>query len=407
MITRMKVENFKALRSVEVDLAPFTVLIGPNDTGKTSFLEAVYALAESTRSPLANCFWSPWRGRELVYQQALDIPVRFTADLVKPRSQIDEIQNLEKRLVYSLGLSFVPPNWCTVLDERIEVVGEKESIPLKSNGFPHTAVRELFEPVQHPQVDLQNAKKVAECLAPAALARWDVEELAAPSRLPETRSYPIDPSGYGLSTCIAEMKLGRGEQFEDLRRDFCEKFPAFRDIIIHRQTVHAVNRDPHFQKLHGSQGEGYALVLLRKDGVEIPAGLASGGTLVTLAFLTLIHLSEPRKLLLIEEPENALHPGRLKEIVPLLKSVTASRDCQVILTTHSPLLLDEVDPAEVRVFLRNEQEEVQVYNVADVPDIRERLKYLMLGELVYNEGEQELVKEIQQNARSHSGRGSD
>ena len=37
------------------------------------------------------------------------------------------------------------------------------------------------------------------------------------------------------------------------------------------------------------------------------------------------------------------------------------------------------------------------------PDIRERLKYLMLGELVYNEGEQELVKEIQQHAHSHSG----
>jgi len=70
-------------------------------------------------------------------------------------------------------------------------------------------------------------------------------------------------------------------------------------------------------------------------------------------------------------------------------------------------LLDYVDPAEVRVFLRNEQDDVQVYNVGDVPDIRDRLKYLMLGELVYNEGEQELAKEIQEHANSHSGRGAE
>jgi len=168
-----------------------------------------------------------------------------------------------------------------------------------------------------------------------------------------------------------------------------------------------VERDPQFQKRQWSQGEGYALCLLRQDGVEIPAGLASGGTLVTLAFLALAHLPEPRKLLLIEEPENVLHPGRLKEIVPMLRELTSQQGCQVIVTTHSSLLLDFVDPAEVRLFRRNADENVEVYNVADVPDIRERLKYLMLGELVYNEGEQELVKEIQQHAHSHSGRGAD
>jgi predicted ATPase len=81
MITRMTVDCFKAIRHVEVDLAPFTVLIGPNDTGKTSFLEAVYALAESTRNSLAECFWSPWQNRELVHNGTPDTPVRFTAEL--------------------------------------------------------------------------------------------------------------------------------------------------------------------------------------------------------------------------------------------------------------------------------------------------------------------------------------
>ena len=145
-------------------------------------------------------------------------------------------------------------------------------------------------------------------------------------------------------------------------------------------------------------------MLVRTDGVAVPAALASGGTLVTLAFLTLIHLHEPRKLLLIEEPENALHPGRLKEVVQILRRMVSARnDCQVIVTTHSPLLLDHVEPEEVRVFLRNAQQDVEFYDLAKVPDIRERLMFLMLGELVYNEGEEELVKEIREHVTSHSG----
>jgi hypothetical protein len=409
MITRMTVENFKALRRVEVDLAPFTVLIGPNDTGKTSFLEAVYALSESTRNPLASCFWSPWQSRELVYKQTPDTPVHFAAELASRRPDDNGKPKADARLLYSLALAFFPGHACKVFEERLGLAGQQ---PSEVGNFKTSTVTAVLgaqqgagisEPLQ------QQLRRVAELLPPAALARWDVEELAMPSRLPEQRRYPFDPSGYGLATCIAEMKLGRGEQFESLRDDFCAQFPSFQDVLIQRTTVAGMERNQqNFQKYPSSQGEGYALVLLRKDGVEIPAGLASGGTLVTLAFLTLIHLREPRKLLLIEEPENALHPGRLREIIPLLRrAISRYPDCQVILTTHSPLLLDHVEPEEVRVFLRNDQDDVEVYNVADVPDIRDRLKYLMLGELVYNEGEQELVKEIQQHAHPDPRRRAD
>ena len=43
MITRFRVQNYKALRDVTLDLTPMHVLIGPNDSGKTSVLEALAA----------------------------------------------------------------------------------------------------------------------------------------------------------------------------------------------------------------------------------------------------------------------------------------------------------------------------------------------------------------------------
>jgi predicted ATPase len=409
MIRRMTVKNFKALRSVQVELEPFTVLIGLNDAGKTSFLEAVYALGESTRTDLAKCFWSPWQSRELVHGQVPDTQVEFAAVLTSSSQPAVGQANPDDTLAYSLSLTFSPGLGCHVAAERIGSATQEatEEVPYRINHVATSVChRERLGGIP-PNIQ-QQLRRIAEYLPSAALARWDVEELGMPSRLPPDRRYPIDPSGHGLATCIAEMKLGRSGHFEALRADFCNQFPAFQDISIQRTTVYSSERNAQFQKQHGPSGEGYTLVLVRKDGVEIPAGLASGGTLVTLAFLTLIHLPEPRKLLLIEEPENALHPGRLKEIVPLLRrAVKAHKDSQVIITTHSPLLLDHVEPSEVRVFLRNEHDDVEVYNVGQVPDIRQRLKYLMLGELVYNEGEQELVKEIQEHASSHSRRGAD
>ena len=397
MITKLTVENFKALRRVEVKLTPLTVLIGPNNSGKSSFLEAVYALSRSTQFPLTNSFWSSWQHRELVYGNDPAAAVKFIAEYPGFAPEGNGQPDVSGPMFYSLAISFSPGHSAEI-EERIGNLSTFGSeLPRRQNSTAVCGFRKGGIPsdLEKP-VDLLRRN-----LSPAMIARWDIEELASPSRIPTPpdRNYPFDASGYGLASCIAEMKLDRQGYFEALRSDFCEQFPEFQDIIVRRALVHGFDRDPRFQKVHGAQGEGYALVFLRKDGVEIPAGLASGGILVTLAFLTLVHLPEPRKLLLIEEPENALHPGRLREVVATLRRTMAmTKDSQIILTTHSPLLLDYVEPEEVRVFVRDDQDDVNVFNMADLPDIRDRLKYLMLGELVYNEGEQELVKEIQQHA---------
>lgn len=388
----MRVQNFKALRDVTVDLEPFTVLIGPNDTGKSSFLEAVYAISESLYRPLNQCFWSDWDGRELVYGQSPDSLVNLEATLAG-----------EKRVKYSIALAFFESRQCRISGEEID------AIDIAKKGEETTRLVRCRSNMENAaMVDTATKRKLQLILASfesPILARWNLEDLASPSRLPPDRQYPIDPSGYGLATCIAEMKLDEIDRYAQLVESFRQLFPAYRDFRIKRVTTKSIERDVRFQKRIGSQGEGYALFLVREDGVEIPASLASGGTLVALAFLTLTHLREPKKLLLIEEPENGLHPSRLGEVIEVLrKAVHSQPDAQVILTTHSPLLLNYVEPQEVRVFLRNKEKDndVEVYNLADVPDIKDRLKYMMLGELVYNEGEEELIKEIQ-HAHSDSG----
>src|SRR5687767_11739383 len=74
MITQFHIENYKALHDVSLDLTPLHVLIGPNESGKSSILEALAALCRSVDHPLKEAFSGRWEGRSLVWQGA-DQPV--------------------------------------------------------------------------------------------------------------------------------------------------------------------------------------------------------------------------------------------------------------------------------------------------------------------------------------------
>ena len=83
---------------------------------------------------------------------------------------------------------------------------------------------------------------------------------------------------------------------------------------------------------------------LMQGQTPIPARVLSEGTLRILGLLALGGAKEPPSLLGFEEPENGVHPDRLDLIALLLKNL-ANNGTQVIVTTHSPTLLDII-PAE-------------------------------------------------------------
>ena len=75
MITRVSIKNFKAIRDASVDLTPIHLLIGPNDSGKTSVLEAIAAICRSVDHDAPNSFLGRWQGRELVNSSSTEAQV--------------------------------------------------------------------------------------------------------------------------------------------------------------------------------------------------------------------------------------------------------------------------------------------------------------------------------------------
>ncbi|HBY60293.1 MAG TPA: recombinase RecF, partial [Solibacterales bacterium] len=66
MIRRIKVSNYKSLRSLEVKLHPLSVLFGPNAAGKSNFIDALQLLSRIAASrTLKEAFEPPYRGKPM------------------------------------------------------------------------------------------------------------------------------------------------------------------------------------------------------------------------------------------------------------------------------------------------------------------------------------------------------
>ena len=131
-------------------------------------------------------------------------------------------------------------------------------------------------------------------------------------------------------------------------------------------------------------------------GLVLPAAEVSDGTKLATFFVCLAHHPNPPRLIMIEEPENGVHPKRLGDFVLLMRKLTKGElggaKAQVVLSTHSPYLLDYINPQrdQVLVFsaLKDGSRSVQP---ADAGRLKVFLDEFKLGEVWYNEGEEGLV----------------
>jgi predicted ATPase len=85
---------------------------------------------------------------------------------------------------------------------------------------------------------------------------------------------------------------------------------------------------------------GEAELKLVEGTMPVPARVVSEGTLRTLGLLALVGVREPPALVGFEEPENGIHPRRIRMIAELLKTRAETGRTQLIVTTHSPVLPD-------------------------------------------------------------------
>ncbi len=207
------------------------------------------------------------------------------------------------------------------------------------------------------------------------LVRLDPDALRKPSGLiPETEPVDfLDDRGHGLAGIFFAIRNRNDETFASIVVDVRRHFPTIKNLRVKAVTSSEVVLEA---ELIG--------------GTRIESKRFSEGLLYYLAFAALRHL-DPVSLLLVEEPENGLHPARIAEVVRILRAIVEESGTQVVLATHSPLVVNELRPEEVSVVTRSAVEGTRVKRIQDTPDFEERFKVYALGELwiAYANGDDE------------------
>lgn len=383
MITRLRVENYKALRDISLELTPIHALIGPNDSGKTSILNAIASLCRSADYPLQQAFLGAWEGRELVWHGSADGVIRFSA----------EIASGEEKLSYVLACRFGNSGRSALVEvEKIRLHTELDG---GHQNHSNTKVRGVCIDNEKASDELAHAcRTVYEALSSVHYYRWIPRHLALPAAPDSRRRFRLNYDGFGLALFLDDILGYDRELFSELERQFCAIFPEIASIKLIRQMAFRAPSDAPEQVSKLEQADGKGLYFeLRGNSQLVPAAQASDGVLLILGYLTVLSSPEPPRLLLIEEPENGIHPRRLQEVIQILRDLVKRQShTQVVLTTHSPYAVDLFSPEEVTLCTKEAGGAVVLTRMGDTKAVQEQHSVFSLGEIWTAEGDSDLAK---------------
>ena len=381
MIKRLRVKNFKALRDIEVELMPIHVLIGPNDSGKTSILDVLAALCRSVDHPLADAFLGSWKGKELVWNGHPDSPVEINVDFdynAITGYGISVLFGMRGKKV-SIGKEVVRKGEMRLELDRIErQTWVNYQLDNPSWSCPHS----------------NELKAVQKLLAGVHYYYWNPRFMALPVAPDSKRRFRMEPNGFGLALCLDDILGFDRDRFVQLERRFTEVFPHIKSIKLVSEMAYRAPVDDPEQVTMLNRADGKGLYFeLKGSGQLVPASQASDGTLLVLAYLSILYLPKPPRLLLVEEPENGIHPKRLRDILEILRNLVHEQPhTQVVLTTHSPYGLDLFKPEEVTLCTKLDTGEIKTTRMSDSPVVLQQLDVFTLGEIWTSEGDTKIAQ---------------
>lgn len=393
MLTRIEIDGFKSFSDLKLDLQPFTVIAGPNASGKSNFFDALRFLSQLATTDLAEALRRVRGDPSELFRREQDgtsaAQMRFAVEaLLEPQvvdafgerrelryTRIRYEVEIEKRLEEPSGverlfvkredarpLSRKHDGWLvrcpkphkdfvkahahyaggggrspfleTVADKFLAnqdgVQGRPRPFPISKERATATVLSRMTTAIEFPHL---------------FALRQELENLmflqleAAAEREPSDSldSDELKPDGSNLARVLAriESETRTGERphgdLSEIRNQLGLLIPGVRDISVE----------------HDTYAGRYRLFLSMRDQPTFSSRVLSDGTLRVLALLTFLNDRRRKSTLLFEEPENGIHEDRLVQLVRLLRESTTDvtsdeageRLFQIIVNTHSPIVL--------------------------------------------------------------------
>ncbi len=385
MIKRFQIQNYKALRDVTLDLTRMHVLIGPNDSGKTSILEAIATLCRSVDYPLAQVFTGAWEGCDLVWKNKPDLPIFLSVTVKEDQLQFD----------YRISCKFLPKERNVYIHEERFERAEGPQVNLGTNNTISNVYRTAVLGNSAPDDIREVTRLVHDSLSGTHFYRWNPRLLALPVAPDSKRRFRMDSSGFGLALCLDDILGYDWERFADLMGRFRQIFKHIKTIRLLPEAAYRSPTDNQMEISTLEKADGKGIYFELADGQQVRASQASDGVLLVLAYLTVLYLPPPHqpRVVLVEEPENGIHPKRLQDVLKILRDLVQEQtQSQVILTTHSPYALDHFEPEEVSLCHKGEDGAVSIFRLSESQKVRELASIFTLGVIWTAEGDEALIQ---------------
>lgn len=380
LLKSIKLSNFLSFGDAadEIAMRPLNVVIGPNGSGKSNLLEAIELIRSAPKDLL-----TPIREGGGV-RDWLWLGAKRNVRNKPPVAVIDAVVANDERptdLRYVLQFTEVGQRF-EILDERVE-----DSVPNDGQDKPTSYYR--FELGQ----GVLNANGVER--------RLQAEDIDPTASILSQRKDPDQyPELTYLGTNFSRIRLYREWSFgrymaprlpqkPDLPNEFLEEGANNLGLVLNRLRREPAVKQRLLEALralydgiddYDVQIEGGTVQVFFHEGkFAVPATRLSDGTLRYLCLLAILCHPHPPPLICIEEPELGLHPDVLPTLATLLKE--ASMRTQLIVTTHSDLLVDAMSDTPESVVVAEKSERGTSLTRLDGEKLKPWLEKYRLGQL--------------------------
>ncbi|MDX2301872.1 MAG: AAA family ATPase [Microscillaceae bacterium] len=395
MLDKIYIRNFKSLENVSLELQDVNLLIGANNSGKTNLLKALvffsrwlktdFRLNEngfkrlvfgqkeivSENEAIALTFRKKMDDKEFIYCAEI---YKIHNDLYSYNQFVGIAKNEVKRHFTITNLNYIDenfPEFILQIEEnsfyknkpydKFQEIEEKNYNDFIMYRLEDSEVKIEANPSSYQKNFLErHSNRYFSGFITELLETFSTLKIYQPAPSKFSKPYPTLAKDYTVQEDAANLV----SFLDNMRDEYPEVIKAIVDDL-HYSVEEFV--DLRFQKVDITQdSEAFKLYgdktfkkfgLFDKYGRTYWAEELSEGTLYFLALLAIIHQPNPPKLLLLEEPEKGIHPRRIKDVLEYIFLLSSKKNIQVIMTTHSPEVLNFFREMPENVFIVDKKED--------------------------------------------------